>query len=1030
MLLDEFKKEFDKLNDEQKQAVEILEWPIMVVAWPWTWKTQIIWLRTANIILKTWVNPENILITTFTDAWVIAIRKRLIKFLWNDAYKVWVSTIHSFCQDILKTFPEKFLEYKASYAIDDVDITEILKQIIDKLYDGKKLQELVSDYDRYFYLMDIKSRISTLKQEWISKTDFIKSISNQREIYDEELLNIKPKKSWELPKKYEKDKEKYEKHINKLNELLLIYEEYNNYLRQNSLYDFNDMINFVLEKFKQDDDLSYYYSEKYQYIMLDEYQDTNNPQNTIIDIIMERSISSHLTPNIMVVWDDDQSIYRFQWANIENMLDFSIKYKDTKIIVLKNNYRSNQEILDLCTSSIENNNERLSVRVSSIKKELISWIGKKSNSKPKMYNFLNPNEEKSFILSQIKEKISTWVPKEEVAIIVRNNREVEEFSLFLEQNWIEVTSKLNTDILSNNFVNLIIKILRVIKDPYEHESDFIDILRTKIIWLNQIDVFKISRKLFILNYSKKIKIRFFDYFLEFENSEDLELKDKEKILEFRQKFLDLQDDLSILNLQEFLNSLINKVAILEYIEKNWTFDDIEDIYTLMNKINDFSLKLPWFNLDKLISKLELFKKYNFKIPRQILKKEKKWVQVLTAHSSKWLEYKTVFIPWLVTWVWDNKRVIDKIKLPLWLVWNGVQLESDPIEEDRRLFFVACSRAKDELYLSFPSWKDNKVFLKSVFLEEVLGHTEFFENYESKENIETSIINILKNDLIDYSDNEFSYIEEFLENYKLSPTDLNLFLEDPLLFLNNVIFKYPFVDNEATIFGKVYHRVLELFYSKYKENWILEKKSYLTWTFKLLLEKEFLTLEQREKLLERWINWLEWFYETYKNNSRKVLYVEYDFRNRWIFFEWVPLTWKIDKIEIEWNSNFSFDSSEGTKWQLTFFKEKISLIDYKTWKPKSIWEIKWIDKNWNKKPWEWKYFRQVLFYKLLAWLDHNLSTNYIVNSLALDFVEWKNWEYKYVEIDFHDEDMENLKVEILNSWQKIKDINFWKNLLKK
>lgn len=1030
MQQEDFKKEYNNLNNEQKQAVDNIYWPVMVVAWPWTWKTQIIWLRTANIILQAWVSPENILITTFTDAWVQAIRKRLLKFIWNDAYKVSVSTIHSFCQDVLKTFPEKFLQYKASYAIDEVDFIEIIKSILDKLIEEKKVVELTSDYDRYFYLLDVKSRIWNLKQEWILFSELENAIKNQESIYEEELANIKPKKTWELPKKYETSKKAFEKHIWKLNELLLIFKEYDKYLRENSKYDFSDMINFVLEAFKNDEDLRYYYAEKYSYIMLDEYQDTNNPQNTIIDLILSSSFENWLSPNILVVWDDDQSIYRFQWANIENMLDFSTKYINTKVIVLKNNYRSNQNILDLCTNLIENNNERLSKRVVNIKKELISSNGKKSILKPKLFNSITKEEEQNFILSQIHEKIKKWVKKDEIAIIARSNKEVEDFSVFLEQNWIEVNSKQNTDILKSTYVGFLIKFLYVLKDPYEFEADFIDILRTKIIWLSQVDIFKISRSLFNLNYSRKIKIRFFDLFLEIEDRES-DLKNLTSIVDFRQKFLNITSIFSEKNLTESLDFLMKELKILEYIEKNWSFDDIEDIYTFFNKIKDFTIYDNNFNLDKLLFKIDLFKKYNYSISRQILKKPRSGVNIMTAHSSKWLEYEVVFIPWLITWNWDNKRVVDRLKLPVWLVWNWLQEQNDPIEEERRLFFVACSRAKDELILSFPSSKDNKILLKSIFLEEIKECYESVDKFESNDTFNTSIINILKNELIEYTDLEFDYINEFLENYKLSATDLNLFLEDPLLFLNNVIFKYPFIDNEATIFWKVYHRVLELFYAKYKENWVLESKSYLTSTFKYLLDKEFLTNEQKEKLLEKWINWLEWFYDTYKNSSRSIAYVEYDFRPKWIVFNWVPLTGKIDKIEIIGNWWLKNDNEEKTNLgQLAFFRENVVLIDYKTWRPKSIWEIKWVDKDWNKKSWEWKYFRQLLFYKLMFELDSSLCSKFDISWLALDFVEWRDWIYKYVEIDYTSDDLEDLKNEMTDSRAKIIDLNFWREVLRK
>jgi len=129
------------------------------------------------------------------------------------------------------------------------------------------------------------------------------------------------------------------------------------------------MINFVLEKMKTDEELKHHYAERFQFIMLDEYQDTNDAQNQIIDMIL--SVSED-TPNIMTVGDDDQSIYRFQGANIENMLDFSTKYSDTKFIVLEHNYRSNQQILDLSSQLIENNNERLSNKITLVNKKLIA----------------------------------------------------------------------------------------------------------------------------------------------------------------------------------------------------------------------------------------------------------------------------------------------------------------------------------------------------------------------------------------------------------------------------------------------------------------------------------------------------------------------------------------------------------------------------------------------------------------------------------------------------------------------------------
>jgi len=168
-----------------------------------------------------------------------------------------------------------------------------LKNILDKLIDEKKVEELTSDFDKYYYLRTIESKISTLKNEAANPESLQIAINRQKTDYEEELANIKP-----TLKKYETTKIKQKKHIKKLEELKIIFTEYKKYLNEKSLYDFNDMINFVLEKFKQDIELREYYAEKYQFIMIDEFQDTNNAQNQIMDLIL--SVSKE-NPNIMVV---------------------------------------------------------------------------------------------------------------------------------------------------------------------------------------------------------------------------------------------------------------------------------------------------------------------------------------------------------------------------------------------------------------------------------------------------------------------------------------------------------------------------------------------------------------------------------------------------------------------------------------------------------------------------------------------------------------------------------------------------------
>ncbi len=1087
-----FEDLYNKLNLSQKEAVNHIDWPAMVIAGPWTWKTQVLGARTANLILNAKVNPENILITTFTESWVVAIKERLLNFIWTDAHKVYVATIHSLAQDIIKNFAHKFVFSKSSTLIDDVDSYELLSEIIEKLVNEKKLEHLFTYGDKLFYLSDIKRAIWNLKNEWVSLEKLNSLIFAEEKYYAEQLEEKKQNKRIKNIEKYSSD---YEKIVWKMKELYLIFEEYNKILKEKWYYDFSDLINFVLEKMKDDDELKYYYAEKFQYIMLDEYQDTNNAQNEIIDLIMSVSPDKDY-PNIMVVWDDDQSIYRFQWANIENMLDFSNKYKNTKFIVLSENYRSTQEILDASSELIENNSERLVNKINWLKKDLISvksrnWKSKIENdissvipaeagiykninktllkdesnynnqlidsglnpewrmnfkNKPIFYSASNEIDEKNFVLEKIQSLNSNLQSLNSIAIIVRNNREVESWSGFLHENGIQVESKLKTNILKSDYIKFILQFLEVIANPYSNEESFINVLRCDFIDVDKIDILSINQYLYNKNYVRKDKIKIFDLLKNLENFVELEFRNKQKLLDFRDNLAYLNSRLSSTNFIIFFNEFIDKSWILNYIEKNWTFDDLQDIFSLFNKIKKWVELNKKFSVKSLLTKIWLHNKFNIAIERQIQFDKKNWVQVMTAHASKWLEFDTVFIPGLFDWNWNNKRVIEKLKLPRWVVWEWLQFaeEADDkkerqLEEDRRLFFVALTRARDNLFLSFWRNTDWKINIISQFVQELWDSVCFIESTKQDEDTFTKLMkNSLiwtTNRLIKHTDLELDYIENFLKNYKLSPSDLNKFLEDPGVFLKEAVFKYPFVDNEATIFWKVYHRTLELFFIKYKNENVLPKLDYLLATFSLLIKQEILNSEELERLEERWLKWLTWYYETYKNNFREHLELEYNFRWKNIVFSWIPITWKIDKIELvnseQWIVN-SYGKNLNVEiwWQLAFFKQAVSIIDYKTWSIKRLWEIKWVDKDGNKKQdfKEWKYWRQLLFYKLLCELDREFSSKYDIVSMWLDFVEWKNDDYKIVEVAFSDEEYDEFKELLKATWEKISSLDFWREYL--
>ncbi|MCD5375198.1 ATP-dependent helicase, partial [Candidatus Gracilibacteria bacterium] len=999
-----FKKTYEMLNPEQRDAVETLDGAVMVIAGPGTGKTQIIGMRTANIILKAGVDPSNILITTFTEAGVIAIRERLIEMIGSDAYRVNVSTIHSFSQDVIKTFPEKFTVEKLDTPIDDIESMEILSQIVSEKLRKGELEYLTSYGDTLFYVRHIKTAINNLKREGVGIKKFETSIAEETE---KSLAWLEEKRNNKRIKRIEKYEDEHETKIGKLTELQSIFEIYNKTLRERHLYDFNDMINFVLERFREDKNLRAHYAETYQYIMLDEYQDTNNPQNEIVDLIL----SYGDTTNIMVVGDDDQSIYRFQGANIENMLDFTSTYPDAKIIVLDKNYRSQQAILDASKNLIENNSERLISRIPGLDKQLFAQRGFELQT-PHLYMALSDIDERLYIKDQIQILINNKVKMQEIAVIVRSNKEVEIFSEFLKSYDIAVSSKIDSNILDSDYISEIITFFKLLENPYSDEIGFINLLRSSLIEIDNMDILKINNFLYRENYVRRgNKLKIFDILRDEQALEQIGIEDTTHISKFVEDYLDAQMQFAQHNFIFAFSYFLKTFGIFEHVQSGGSFEDMQDVYTLFHSIKSWSLYTKELSLGNIISKIDLYEKYGYRINRQSQGETSLGVQIVTAHGSKGLEYEYVFIPGLYSGNWDGKSMRQLIKLPEGIAGDGLQFalgedmsdaerkkyEKDRQEqEDRRLFFVALTRAKYLLYLSFPASILGKAKIISPFIGE-LGKLVSIESLAKREDISTDMKNeiLQESRLISYNSEEIEYIGEFMKSYKLSASDLNCFLVDPKEFLYRSVYRYPFQDNENSIFGTMYHRTLELFYKKILDSGEVPEYSYMEYVYLKQLEREYLSSEEKTRLKKRGVESLKGYYENYSGTFTAPLKTEYRFSRRNIFFDGIPITGIIDKIELL-SDDFSENTSGGS-----LFSQNIKITDYKTGSVKYTGEIKGIDKAGNKDDGyeRGRYGRQLMFYKLLFDNDFELSSQYNLSSLELDFCEGKKGNYKRVEVDF-------------------------------
>lgn len=385
----QFQKIYNELNPQQRIAVDTIEGPVMVIAGPGTGKTQILAARIGKILLETDELPENILCLTYTDAGAVAMRSRLQKFIGADAYKVHIHTFHSFCNEIIQD--NLFLFEKNSLdPISDLETIQFLKELINRFPQGHLLKRYRGD--EYYEINNLKNLFSAMKKEgWTAAfiTQKTKEYLNkiERDKLNKDFIYQTSRKG-----KFEKGdfKPDYYDEVERMKKLVAAageFEHYQQMMNDKNRYDFDDMINWIIEVFETNNNVLLNYQEKYHYILVDEYQDTSNTQNRLVQLLIEYWD----VPNIFVVGDDDQSIFRFQGANVDNMKGIARRYADALIkVVLTTNYRSTQSLLKVSGSFIENNQERLinDSELGKLNKNLVSGIKNLNNNNSACHKLL------------------------------------------------------------------------------------------------------------------------------------------------------------------------------------------------------------------------------------------------------------------------------------------------------------------------------------------------------------------------------------------------------------------------------------------------------------------------------------------------------------------------------------------------------------------------------------------------------------------------------------------------------------------
>jgi DNA helicase-2/ATP-dependent DNA helicase PcrA len=972
-----FSQQYKVLNPAQKQAVDTVEGPVIVIAGPGTGKTTILTLRIANIIRTTDTAPENILSLTFTESGAYVMRKKLVELIGASAYKVNIHTFHGFAERIIQQYPDYFPRIIGSKVITDAEQIKIIENLIE----AKDIEILRPYGDPNYYVRPILAEISTLKRENISPKKFLASIKKDLAIQkDEASLGTGGSKG--ETKLSKTALERIEKRNSKNLELAKIYERYEDELAKQKYYDFNDMLLELIVVMEKEPTFKLILQETYQYILADEHQDANASQNRILELLSD----FHDMPNLFIVGDDKQAIYRFQGASLDNFLYFKDKYKDAKIIELTHNYRSQQGILDASHSLISKNPTipgRDRTRLVSLQ------IG----SKPiNVYEFPNRDKELQHLAYLIKEYTKKSSKLEELAILYRTNGEAEIIAKELKKENIRYRIESDHNILDEVDPAKLIIIARAVNDLSNDEY----LGKTLLLQEFGCDPGSVSM---LFNYSKKEKVPLFRIINELRkpsrNSlfEAIDKQNVETIIHVYTLLSSWAHEAQHQNFPNLLQKIIEESKILPSIMKDADslprLSSLEDFFAQITKI---SQSKKTFLLSDFIEYIDVVLDHGL-VSKRGFTEHIDGVRLMTAHRSKGLEFDHVFIVNFFDGNWGNRNKRNLFSIPI--IENA--RDAGNIEDERRLFYVALTRARETVHISYSRVIEEKEAVVSQFLKEIDGEhliaTEpaiFESNLLGKK-----VVPIAKSNL---SILDPGFVKSKFVGQPLSVTHLNNYLECPWQYFFVNLIRIPQVETKHQVYGTAVHNALRAFFEAYKEERDLSKKELLE-IFEHKINGSSMNTSDKADSIKKGKKALTGYYDTYKNSWNRTLLTEYGIKVPNFEIDKhtsIVLTGNLDKVEF-------IDSHNA------------AVIDFKTAKPKSRNEIEG-----KTKEADGNYKRQLVFYQLLL----DLEGKYKMNSGTIDFIEPnERGLYKKEQFIIEENEVNALKETIRNVSKEVMDLKF-------
>lgn len=912
----------ENLNKEQLEAVMHKEGPLLIIAGAGTGKTTVITQRIAYLI-EQGTRSDEILALTFTEKAAGEMENRVNDLLPIGYLDLWISTFHSFGERILREHGLDIGLPSGFKLLNQFEQWALIKKNLDK-FDLEYYKPLGNPTK---FINSLVKHFSRLKDEDISPPDYLAYANELQQNLDVMLSGVKSRKSKVESQKSEKEMDELE--IKRINELANAYHIYQQLLLDNNALDFGDLINYTLKLFRERPRILNKYKSQFKYILLDEFQDTNWAQYELVKML------SAPRNNLVVVGDDDQSVYKFRGASVSNILQFKKDFHEAREIVLVNNYRSSQNILDLAYDFIQlNNPNRLEFQMENRKpikskaesrklsKKLKANI--KGNGMIELISAANLSEEIKAVIEKIadmkiRDKEANW---NDFAILVRANESAKEICNWLDQAELPYQFMASRGLYSKSVIMDVISYLNLLDDYHESIS---------LYRILNIPVFKFTyQELVNFNYvAYKKTWSLFSVLQDANGKFGTETQKKiDFILNLISKHTSLVRQkspteviLAFLNDSEYLKYLTEEdksakenIAYLnQFMKRVKDFENANDDRSVKAFLNELNLEIDSGEEGTLVPDLDI---------------GPETIKVMTVHAAKGLEFKYVFITNMVDKRFPTIERSDSIPIPEPLIKETLPEGDIHLEEERRLFYVAMTRAKKGLYFSWsPNYGGARDKKPSRFLVEagLIKNNQIPLPIESREDLNGKFLP---------KKAQAPQIQNYAVPNYFSYTQIAAFSNCPHQYRFAHILKIPIRGKANFSFGKTMHATLQkIFAMNTERNASSQSNLFGEADNNQSSKKVKLHLDEMLELYEAsWID--EWYgskkeKENYRDMGKNIIKEFYSkYKNDW------PNTVYLEK---SFNKKINHDNDvytiRGFIDRIDNNNGELKIVDYKTGKPK-------------------------------------------------------------------------------------------------